>query len=172
MLPALGILLSLRCVALLYVLVILFNMILALNHKKLFVAVVFVTFFGVAKSQLRTDGYYLNTNVSKTGDTTFHVLIFGGNNIYTDTSGNGMAPAIRQGQIVRSNTSYLVNNDGKNMIVTYTPTNMGRYDVSNCPCKNKIRMESDGGIFVLAWKENKRNWKNINQKYLFVPFGS
>ena len=108
-------------------------MIFPLGYKKIFFAVVLVIFFSAAKSQLRTNGYYLNTTISKEGDTTFYILCFTPNGSWTDTSGTGVAPGMNQMPAGRSNERCTYARNGNELTLTIEPINLPLYTVSDCP---------------------------------------
>lgn len=143
-------------------------MILKASYKILLTAILVISAF-IGNSQIRTDGYYSGIRVSKTGDTTFHILCFTNNGQWADTTGTGVAPVLNIIPVDKSNERCTYNRNGNELTLTREPINLPQYDVSNCPCKYRVRIENDG-IFVIDWRDNNKNKMNIKTKYLFVPF--
>ena len=142
-----------------------------IGNKKIFVFASLIFLSGLAKSQLRTDGYYSSTKFTKTGDTTFHILCFASNGAWTDTSGTGMSPTLIRIPPGRNNERCTYARNGNDLTLTAELINLSLYHVSNCPCKYKVRIEDDG-IFVIEWRDNNKNKRIIKERYLFVPFQS
>jgi hypothetical protein len=146
-------------------------MILPIFYRKIFISAILMFFSIKATSQLRTDGYYSVTKVSKTGDTTFHIICFVTNGQWADTSGTGPAPTLVSVPGQKNNTSCTYNINGNEVTATCDPVNLPQYHVSNCPCKYRIRIENNE-IFVIDWRDNDKQKRNIKTKYLFAPFGN
>ena len=143
-------------------------MILKASYKILLTAILVISTF-IGNSQIRTDGYYSGIRVSKTGDTTFHILCFTTSGQWADTTGTGVAPVLTIIPVDKSNERCTYNRNGSELTLTREPINLPQYDVSNCPCKYRVRIENNG-IFVIDWRDNNKNKLNIKTKYLFVPF--
>jgi len=143
-------------------------MILKVSYKIFLTAILVVSTF-IGNSQIRTDGYYSCTTVSKTGDTTFHILCFRTSGQWADTTGYGVAPVLTSIPIDKSYERCTYNRNGNELTLTRDPINLAQYDVSNCPCKCRARIEHDG-IFLIDWRDNNKNKSNVKAKYLFVPF--
>lgn len=146
-------------------------MTLPISYRKIFVSTILLFLFNEATSQLRTDGYYSFTKVSKTGDTTFHIFCFTANGQWTDTSGYGNAPRLSNAPLASNSNSYryTYNVDGNKVTLTVTPINLPQYHIDNCPCTYWVRVENDG-IFGIEWRNNQKKRRSIKAKYLFVPF--
>ena len=144
---------------------------LTIFNKKIFISIIIVVFFNKATSQLRTDGYYTVTKVSKTGDTTFHIICFAANGQWADTSGNGSAPTLTSIPSQKNNITCTYTSIGNEVTVTCDPINLPQYHVSDCPCKCRVRIENNG-IFVIDWRYNHAPKVNVKTKYLFVSFSN
>ena len=138
-------------------------------YYKIFLVVILAVSTFIGNSQIRTDGYYSGISVSKTGDTSFHILCFRSSGQWTDTAGSGVAPVLISIPIEKSNEKCTYNRNGSELTLTREPINLPLYDVSNCPCKYRARIEHDG-IFLIDGRDNNKNKSNIKTQYLFVPF--
>jgi hypothetical protein len=144
-------------------------MIFEIRYKKLLIITI-LFFSGLfAQSQLRNDGYYSATIISKTGDTSFHIIYFTSHGSWTDTGGVGVAPSLINAPVGRNNERCIYSRHGNELTLTSEPINLPQYHVSNCPCKYRIRIEDDR-IFVIDWRDNNKNRRIIKEKYLFELF--
>jgi hypothetical protein len=143
-------------------------MISKVSYKIFLTAILAVSTF-IGNSQIRTDGYYSGISVSKTGDTSFHIICFRSSGQWTDTTGSGVAPILISIPIEKSYERCTYNKNGSELTLTREPINLLQYEVSNCPCKYRARIEHDG-IFLIDWRDNNKNKSNFKTKYLFVPF--
>ena len=140
-------------------------------HKKipLLISVLFLTLF--TRSQVRTDGYYYSITKTTGGGTIFGISQFRSNGLWMDSLVYDTLPALRNGLSKGRNTmKYSVVREGNETVITYEHVNMGPYDVSDCPCQQRVRIEDDGFLSV-AIKNRNKAWKKAEGKYYFVPFG-
>ena len=141
-----------------------------IGYKKILFSSLFVFFALMTKSQIRTDGYYYNISKSKAGDTLINILQFANNGVSMDSIAYGVMPVLRNGLVNGNNRmGYSYIKEGDEIIVTFEMMNLGPYDVSDCPCKNKIQVHDDG-FTIIAWRQRDKGWKKSKNKYLFVPF--
>jgi len=138
-------------------------------YKKILISFSVMFFFFLSKSQVRTDGYYSITRITGPGDTTFHVLCFTTNTLWSDTSGYGVAPSLISAPMGDNNLRRTYTRSKDEITLTAELIKIPQYHVSDCPCKYRIRIEDDG-IFVIDWRDNHKNRRSIKTKYLFVPF--
>jgi len=143
-----------------------------LMFKKIIVSFSLMFFFFLSTSQVRTDGYYYRIERIKTGDTLINFLQFGNNGFVIDSLAYGSLSFLKYGLLDGINRfRYSVSNEGDDVIITLEHINLGPYDVSDCPCRSRVTMESDG-FTKTAWQHKNKSWKKIKNKYLFVHFSN
>lgn len=117
---------------------------------------------------IRTDGYYYSTTVLKTGDSLFHFTFFGSDGRVSDSAITGSFQHFNQ-PVSLSRLSYSYSSEGKRIVIKKDFLNKGIYDVTNCPCFERVKPEADGFI-LLEFKNKEHGWKKSHTKYTFVPF--
>lgn len=145
------------------------QMVFTIHYKKLLIITLLVIAVFLTQGQLRSDGCYSATIISKAGDTTFHILCFTSNGSWTDTSGAGIAPNLIRLPVGRNNERCTYTKNGNELTLTTEPINLPLYDVSNCPCKYRVRIQDDG-IVGIEWRDNNKNKRSVRAKYFFISF--
>ena len=145
-------------------------MIIEVSHKKiLFFASFFVLSF-LTRSQIRTDGYYYSITRTTDGGTIIGIFQFRNNGFWMGSLVYDTLPELRNGLLNgRNMMKYSVDREGNEIVITYEHVNMGPYEVSDCPCKQRVRIVDDRFLSVAMRNRNKA-WKKAKGKYFFVPF--
>ncbi|HET9745974.1 MAG TPA: hypothetical protein VFP97_09685 [Chitinophagaceae bacterium] len=144
-------------------------MIIEISHKKILLIASFLFLAFLSRSQIRTDGYYYSIRKEGAG-TLIKILQFRENGLSIDSIAYDTLPLLRNGLVKGFNRmNYSVARDGEEIIITFEHLNRGPYDVSSCPCKQKIRMANDGFLSV-AWRQKDKGWKKAKDTFFFMPF--